>query len=70
MTMARVSRVQAVTLVESPFDRRASMARVRVDTAGANERSHRIDIPYLARDHAAALQLRLAAQAADQPFHW
>jgi putative membrane protein len=70
VTMARVSRVQAVTLVESPFDRRASMARVRVDTAGANERSHRIDIPYLARDHAAALQLRLAAQAADQPFHW
>ena len=70
MTMARVSRVQAVTLVESPFDRRASMARVRVDTAGANERSHRIDIPYLARDHAAALQLRLAAQAADTAFHW
>jgi putative membrane protein len=70
MSMARASRIQAVTLVESPFDRRASMARVRVDTAGANERSHRIDIPYLARDHAAALQLRLAAQAADTAFHW
>ena len=70
MTIARVSRIQAVTLVESPFDRRASMARVRVDTAGANERSHRIDIPYLARDHAAALQLRLAAHAADTQFHW
>jgi putative membrane protein len=70
VTIARVSRIQAVTLVESPFDRRASMARVRVDTAGANERSHRIDIPYLARDHAAELQLRLAAQAADTAFHW
>jgi putative membrane protein len=69
-TIARVSKVQAVTLVESPFDRHASMARIRVDTAGANERSHRIDIPYLGRDHAAALQLRLAAQAADTAFHW
>jgi membrane protein YdbS with pleckstrin-like domain len=46
------------------------MARVRVDTAGANERSHRIDIPYLARDRAAELQLMLAAQAADTQFQW
>ena len=64
-TIARVSRIQAVTLRESPFDRRAAMARVRVDTAGANERSHRIDIPYLQRDDASELQRRLAAQAAD-----
>ena len=70
VTIARVSRIQAVTLIESPFDRRTAMARVRVDTAGANERSHRIDIPYLARDGAAALQSRLAAQAADTEFQW
>jgi membrane protein YdbS with pleckstrin-like domain len=57
-------------LRESPFDRRAAMASVRVDTAGANERSHRIDIPYLPRERAADLQLRLAAQAADSAFHW
>ena len=69
-TIARASRIQAVTLRESPFDRRAAMARIRVDTAGAHERSHRIDIPYLGRDAAADLQLRLAAQAADTQFHW
>jgi membrane protein YdbS with pleckstrin-like domain len=69
-TIARVSRIQAVSLRESPFDRRAAMARVRVDTAGAHERSHRIDIPYLGRDDAADLQLRLAARAADTQFHW
>jgi len=69
-TIARVSRIQAVTLRESPFDRRAAMARVRVDTAGANDRSHRIDIPYLQRDDASELQRRLAAQAADTQFHW
>jgi putative membrane protein len=69
-TIARVSKIQAVALRESPFDRRAAMARVRVDTAGANERSHRIDIPYLPRDRAAELQLRLASQAADNAFDW
>ena len=69
-TIARASRIQAVTLRESPFDRRAAMARVRVDTAGAHERSHRIDIPYLGRDAAADLQRRLAAQAADTQFQW
>jgi putative membrane protein len=70
VTIARVSRIQAVTIIESPFDRRSAMARVRVDTAGANERSHRIDIPYLARERAVDLQLRLATQAADTAFHW
>jgi hypothetical protein len=46
------------------------MARVRVDTAGAGESSHRVDIPYLARETAAGLQLRLAAQAAGTEFSW
>jgi len=69
-TFARMSRIQAVTMRESPFDRSAGMARVRVDTAGAHERSHRIDIPYLERDTATDLQLRLAAQAADTQCHW
>jgi putative membrane protein len=70
VTVARVQKIQAVTLVESPFDRRAAMARVRVDTAGAGESSHRVDIPYLARETAAGLQLRLAAQAAGTEFSW
>jgi putative membrane protein len=70
VTVARVSKIQAVTLVETPFDRRTGMARVRVDTAGASERSHRVDIPYLARGLADDLQLRLAAQAAGTAFRW
>jgi putative membrane protein len=68
VTMARVAKIQAVTQLESPFDRRAAMARIRVDTAGGGERSHRVDIPYLARDVARALHHRLAAQAAGTAF--
>jgi putative membrane protein len=70
VTVARMAKIQAVVLYESPFDRRAAMARVRVDTAGAGERSHRVDIPYLARETARDLHQRLAAQAAGTAFRW
>jgi putative membrane protein len=69
-TIARVGKIQAVTQVETPFDRRSGMARVHIDTAGASERSHRVHIPYLARDAARDLHQRLAAQAAGTAFRW
>jgi len=58
-----------VALHQSPFDRRAAMARVRVDTAGAGEFT-RIDIPYLDGAVARGLHERLAAQAANTAFRW
>jgi putative membrane protein len=69
-TRVRVNRIQGVTLSESPFDRRASMAGVRVDTAGAGERSHRVDIPYLDVRTAREVQQRLAHAAARTVFQW
>lgn len=70
VTIARLSKIQVVTQMETPFDRRTAMARVRVDTAGAGERAHRIAIPYLARETAAALHSRLASAAAATAFRW
>ena len=64
VTIAQVVKIQTVEGTESPFDRRAVMAGVRVDTAGASERSHKVAIPYLARETARALHERLSAQAA------
>jgi len=69
-TVVRVSRIQGVTLRESPLDRRAHMAGVRVDTAGAGEWSHRVDIPYLPVTTAREIQQRLAHAAARTAFHW
>lgn len=69
-TIVRANRMQSVTLRESPFDRRARMARVRVDTAGAREPSHRVDIPYLDGVVARDLQRRLAGAAAHTDFQW
>jgi putative membrane protein len=70
LTVVPVARIQAVGRMETPFDRRTGMARVRVDTAGAGERSHRVDIPYLARDIAADLHGGLAAAAAGTVLRW
>jgi putative membrane protein len=70
VTLARVNKIQAVALRESPFDRRAAMASVRVDTAGAGELSHRVDVPYLDQSIARALAARLSAAAAGTEFRW
>lgn len=70
VTAVRFSQIQAVTVRESPFDRRAGMASVKVDTAGAGELSHRVDIPYLPRETARELCDLLAAQAGRTAFRW
>jgi uncharacterized membrane protein YdbT with pleckstrin-like domain len=69
-TMAPFSKIQAVSVQESPFDRRLAMASVEVDTAGTSQDRHHIDVPYLARPIADALAAQLAAQAARTTFRW
>ncbi len=70
LSVARYTKIQTVTLVESPFDRRHQMASVRVDSAGAGDASHRIHIPYLSRATADDLFRRLAGEAARTSFRW
>jgi putative membrane protein len=70
LTVARFTKVQAVTMTQSPFDRRHRTASVRVDTAGASDASHRVDIPYLPVEKAAELFQQLGAAAARTAFRW
>jgi putative membrane protein len=70
ITVVPAAKIQVVGRVESPFDRRAAMAGIRVDTAGGGTTAHRISIPYLARETAAALYERLASQTAQTAFRW
>jgi membrane protein YdbS with pleckstrin-like domain len=70
VTVTPIVRIQSVDCVESPFDRRAGMARVRVDTAGASELAHRVDVPYLPQETARDLFQRLAAGAAHTVLRW
>jgi putative membrane protein len=70
VTITPVAKIQTVMSIESPFDRRTSMAGVRVDTAGGRELSIGMSIPYLARETAQTLLARLSAQAAQTAFRW
>jgi putative membrane protein len=70
LTIARFSKVQAVSMMQSPFDRRHRMASVRVDTAGAGAASHRVDIPYLPVETATELFGQLGTAAARTAFRW
>jgi len=63
VTATFFDRVQVVSLDESPFDRRAEMATVDVDTAGAGATGHRVRVPYLDRQIARALYERLVGES-------
>ena len=69
VTVARFSKVQVVTREETPFDRRTGMARVAVDTAGADG-NRRIEIPFLPAATATWLAAALGAAAARTAFRW
>ena len=64
VTLVRTGRIQVVSLERSPFDRRWGMAGVRVDTAGAASRGHRVTIRCLASGVAESLYARLRHAAA------
>ena len=70
LTVARFTKLQAVSMTQSPFDRRHRMASVRVDTAGAGDGSHRVDIPYLSVETATELYGQLGTAAARTAFRW
>jgi putative membrane protein len=59
--LANVAKGQAIRLSRSPFDRRAGMATVALDTAGAASGAPRLRIPYLAEADARALVEQLRA---------
>lgn len=65
-----LNRIQVVQFQQNPFDRRAVMAKVRADTAGANLSSHRIVIPYLDLDDARRVAQTLERHASETSFRW
>lgn len=70
VTIAPLTKLQVIATHATPFDRRAGMATLRVDTAGAKDATHRIVVPYLPADTAARLQAVLTRQAAATEFAW
>jgi len=66
----RLSKIQALSLTQSPFDRRHGMAGVEVDTAGGGLAGHRVAIPYLEEAIARQIQDRLYQAVGATAFRW
>ena len=68
----RFEKIQSVVLSRTPFDRRARMARVSIDTAGAPGPggTMRMAVPFLGLRPALRLQRRLRSEAARVRFRW
>jgi putative membrane protein len=69
-SIVRYEKIQVVTRVESPFDRRHHMASVHVDTAGAGHVGHAFVLRYLTDRVADELAGRLESEAGARAFRW
>lgn len=69
-SVAFLDRVQVVDITESPFDRRARMATLRIDTAGGGPMGPKVDLPMLDAAQAAEHALAVATAAERGGFVW
>jgi putative membrane protein len=70
LACVRFEKIQSIVLSRTPFDRRARMARVSIDTAGAASHAQRFVVPFLGLSEAGALVRRLRREAAAVSFRW
>lgn len=69
-SVAPFAKIQAVSVHQSPFDRRLSLVRIHADTAGSSPQRHRIHVPYLAEAIGRSVAARLSSEAARTTFRW
>ena len=65
-----VGKIHAVKVTQTPFDRRYTMARLRVDTAGAGPAGHKVAVPYLEHGIAQETAAALVRSAEAVGFRW
>ncbi len=70
LTLARVAKIQSLSLDQSPFDRRWGMAKLRIDTAGGRSAGPRLHLRFLDAAVARQLQENLGAHAAATTLRW
>jgi putative membrane protein len=69
-SIVRFSKIQSVSISQSPFDRRFRMASLLIDTAGGRDPLNRLAMPFLGLKTARSLALRLREHAAAADFKW
>ncbi len=70
LACVRFEKIQSIALKRTPFDRRARMARLSIDTAGTAGSAPHFELPFLGLREAAVLARRLRREAAAVSFRW
>jgi len=70
LACVRFEKIQSIALTRSPLDRRARMARLALDTAGATSSVQRFVVPFLGLREAGQLARALRREAAAVSFRW
>lgn len=69
-SFVKISKIQTVEILESPFDRRHEMATLEIDTAGSNIMLHHVKIPYLELEEARKLKTFIEQKLKTSKFDW
>lgn len=69
-SFVKISKIQTVEIIESPFDRRNKMATIDIDTAGSNPLLHHVKIPYLEIADAYKLKAFIQKRLDETEFYW
>jgi len=69
-SFVKISKIQTVEVLESPFDRRNKMATLEIDTAGSNPILHHVKIPYLEVADAYEMRAFIQKQLKTTNFNW
>jgi putative membrane protein len=70
LTLARIAKIQSLSIAESPFDRRWGTATLRIDTAGGRTGGPRLRLRFLEATVARELRDSLAVEAAATTLRW
>lgn len=70
ISLVKISKIQTIRLLETPFDRHLNMGSIQVDTAGSDFFAHRVDIPYLDKAVILKLHRKLSRQVSEKRFVW
>jgi len=68
--IVKIGKIQNITYLQTPFDRRNHMARIAVDTAGANIATQNLNIHYVNTDKVNGLMQHLSTQVSQSKFVW
>ncbi len=70
LQFVNINKIQNITWLQSPFDRRYAMARLTIDTAGSNQLSQPVRLFYVYDHEIQPIYHSLTKQVADSRFVW